>query len=211
MMIPIKIQCECGQRYAFEVEPVNGRMASLVACPICGVDGTVAANAIIAQSGQPPAAEPVLHLRTISPALSIQPASPAPAPRRTVLNPGQLEPAKAETEARSKIFWGDPPEEVVKFLMMHGFNHADASAAVRAVFQERSTMLQGIGIRKIITGIGMMVVPVVAFLFFAFIHFMPIKLMALAVAVGLWGVWLLIRGLIMLFVPKLESGDIADK
>jgi hypothetical protein len=49
-MIPIKINCACGQRYAFDIEPVNGRMPAPVACPVCGTDGTVAANDIIAQS-----------------------------------------------------------------------------------------------------------------------------------------------------------------
>ena len=49
-MIPIKIQCSCGQRYSFEVEPVNGAMPSPVACPVCGADGTAVANGAIAQS-----------------------------------------------------------------------------------------------------------------------------------------------------------------
>ena|SRR5271170_5865634 len=47
-MIPVKIQCSCGQRYAFDIEPVCGRMTSSVACPVCGVDGTTAANELIA-------------------------------------------------------------------------------------------------------------------------------------------------------------------
>lgn len=49
-MMPIKINCSCGQNYTFEVEPVAGRMPSTVACPICGADGTAAANDIIAQN-----------------------------------------------------------------------------------------------------------------------------------------------------------------
>ena len=49
-MIPIKIQCGCGQKYGFDVEPVQGRLPSPVACPSCGADGTTAANEIIAQS-----------------------------------------------------------------------------------------------------------------------------------------------------------------
>lgn len=48
VMIPIKIQCGCGQRYAFDIEPVCGRMPSSVACPVCGSDGTPAANEVIA-------------------------------------------------------------------------------------------------------------------------------------------------------------------
>jgi|GEM_PF-3427027 len=47
-MIPVKIQCSCGQRYAFDIEPVCGRMTSPVACPVCGEDGTTAANQVIA-------------------------------------------------------------------------------------------------------------------------------------------------------------------
>jgi hypothetical protein len=48
-MIPIKIQCGCGQKYAFEVEPFRGRMPQRVECPACGADGTTAANQAIAE------------------------------------------------------------------------------------------------------------------------------------------------------------------
>jgi hypothetical protein len=47
-MIPIKIQCGCGQKYAFDAEPIGGCMGYAVACPVCGADGTAAANVAIA-------------------------------------------------------------------------------------------------------------------------------------------------------------------
>ncbi|HKW30223.1 MAG TPA: hypothetical protein VJT54_12870 [Verrucomicrobiae bacterium] len=47
-MMPVKIQCGCGQRYAFDIEPFCGRMPFPVACPVCGADGTGAANEVIA-------------------------------------------------------------------------------------------------------------------------------------------------------------------
>jgi len=47
MLIPIKIICPCGQKYAFDVSPVDGRMPAPVRCPRCGADGTAVANAII--------------------------------------------------------------------------------------------------------------------------------------------------------------------
>jgi hypothetical protein len=47
-MMPVKIQCGCGQRYAFDIEPFCGRMPFPVACPVCGTDGTGAANEVIA-------------------------------------------------------------------------------------------------------------------------------------------------------------------
>ncbi|MEJ0088641.1 MAG: hypothetical protein WDM80_02660 [Limisphaerales bacterium] len=43
-MIPVKIYCACGQKYAFEVEPADNRMPVMVACPVCGRDGTEEAN-----------------------------------------------------------------------------------------------------------------------------------------------------------------------
>ena len=50
IMISLKIQCGCGQRYAFDVEPVGAAgMPSAVTCPACGADGTAAANAAITQ------------------------------------------------------------------------------------------------------------------------------------------------------------------
>lgn len=43
-MTPVKIQCACGQKYSFEVEPMDGRVPAPVACPVCGRDGTAEAN-----------------------------------------------------------------------------------------------------------------------------------------------------------------------
>lgn len=53
----IKIDCGCGARYKFDVEPVQGQMPTLVQCPSCGGDGTAAANAWIANN-LPGAANP---------------------------------------------------------------------------------------------------------------------------------------------------------
>jgi hypothetical protein len=46
--IPVKIFCACGQKYAFEVQPRDGKMPWTVACPVCKRDGTEEANRIIA-------------------------------------------------------------------------------------------------------------------------------------------------------------------
>ena len=44
----LKVICQCGQKFKFDVEPVNGRMPFAVNCPVCNADGTAAANALIA-------------------------------------------------------------------------------------------------------------------------------------------------------------------
>ena len=45
----LKIVCQCGQKYAFDIEPVNGRMPRTVNCPVCGADGTGTANRLLAE------------------------------------------------------------------------------------------------------------------------------------------------------------------
>ena len=73
-MIEIKVQCDCGQRYKFDVEPVNGQMPFTVKCPVCGVDGTDKANVLIQQRM---AAE--VSVSPSSPEPVAQPAAPAAA------------------------------------------------------------------------------------------------------------------------------------
>jgi hypothetical protein len=66
------------------------------------------------------------------------------------------------------------------------------------------------GIRKIVTGIGLRCVPVIAWVFFLHIGVIPVKLMGIAVMIGLWGCWQALNGSIMLVAPKMESGDVAE-
>ena len=219
-MIPVKIECGCGQHYAFEVEPENGRMASSVACPVCGADGTASANEMLAQSlaAQTAAVAPRAGGTSLRIAASENAGGPVArtataihksAPHASQL--GLVDRSQAEVEARAKISWGDPPEAVIKYLMLQGFNHQEASELVQVMFQERTATTRGNGVKKIVIGCGLVCVPLVAYLIFAHIGVIPIKLMGIAVAVGLWGVWLILNGIIMIVAPKLETGDVAEQ
>ena len=220
-MIPIKIQCGCGQRYAFEVEPVGGRMPAAIACPACGANGTVAANAVIAQSisAQPvvPAA-PVSEVRSqpAAPALRVQPATsaartPTPAPRTAAPLPGQVDRVQAEIQARARILWGEPPAEVTRYLMSQGIGYEEASAMVGELFQERAATLRGIGIKKIVGGFALMAVPVVAFFIFMSLGFIELKTFALTIIAGVWGLSMFIGGWFTLLSPKSQSGDVSEQ
>jgi len=69
----IKIECTCGVRYSFDVEPRDGRMPRSVQCPGCHADGTDAANQILAEMvSAPPPGAPRLRIHTA-------PSAPAPA------------------------------------------------------------------------------------------------------------------------------------
>jgi hypothetical protein len=57
-MISLKLQCSCGEKFTFDIEPVNGRMPSPVQCPACGKDATQSANEQIAARAATPAPPP---------------------------------------------------------------------------------------------------------------------------------------------------------
>jgi hypothetical protein len=84
----LKVVCQCGQKYKFDVEPVNGRMPFAVNCPVCNADGTMTANLLLAQmlSTQPPAPiasivsmpAPVANIVPPPPSVSAPPPPPPP-------------------------------------------------------------------------------------------------------------------------------------
>jgi hypothetical protein len=249
-MAPVKIECECGQRYAFDVEPVDARMPAAIACPTCGADGTPAANESITRhfataapvtpvirmispapatiAPPPPAAAPVASLFPVAPIAtaappSIQPvrlsvsavaaARPAPPPSTSRPDPrlGLVGREQAEHEARAKAMWGDPPEQIASYLMVQGYEREEAMELTQALVKERTSAVRANGIRKAITGFALMWVPVIAFIVFLAAHFMPLKLMGLCILVGVYGAYLLIRGVLMAVAPKSEKGDVADQ
>lgn len=249
-MVPIKIECGCGQRYAFDVEPVNGRMPTRVACPSCGSDGTDTANDTIArlfpsdsspvvrlielpsqarvatatiESPMPPpmastmaAAPPVLAAPPpIRVTVGAKPNGPAESSRSAARRPdprlGLVDRTQAEHEARAKAMWGDSKEQIISYLMIQGFSVPEAKELATKLFKERTAAVRSNGIRKIIIGIGLMCVPVIALLIFLSIGFIPMKLFALTVMVGLYGFWLLLNGILMAVAPKSERGDVADQ
>jgi len=209
-MITIEIECGCGQHYAFEVEPVGQEMPWTVACPSCGVDGTAAANDYLAQLELPPSTP-----RTAAAPLRVNlPSSVSPGhsvPRRSSRPlPGQIGAQQALTEASAKISWGDAPQEVAKFLMLHGFSAADANAEAQKLYLERVAAIRGRGVIKLFAGIGCMLVPVIALATMLYSGVIYIKALAITIMVGLWGLWLTIKGIFMLAAPKSESGDIEE-
>jgi hypothetical protein len=231
MLTRIKIQCGCGQRYAFDIEPIGNTLPGPVSCPACAADGTAAGNAILAQRAAAPAeiavAAPALvaaggsggvaqmHFAAAAPTARSAPAATvahahaaAPVEKRRL--PGQLEPERARNEARSKILWGDDPADVAKFLQAQGFNIQEAQETIAPLLAERASTVRNAGKAKIITGIGMMCVPVIAFVIFLVSPIFPIKLFGVAVAIGFWGLWRAITGTIMFVSPKSEKGDIGD-
>jgi hypothetical protein len=205
-MMPVKIECECGQHYAFEIEPMDGKMPLPVACPNCGTDGTAQANSIISS-----------RLLSTDP---IPPPDPEPKPERSSIiassirrdmRLGLVDRKQAEHEARAKMMWGDSMEQVISYLMIQGFSHPEASNLAENLFRERSSSVRASGFRKIIIGAALICVPIFATLVFLSMGVFMLRLFGISIAVGVYGAWLVINGLLMAAAPRSEIGDISRK
>jgi uncharacterized protein YxjI len=75
----VKIECGCGTRFKFDVEPVYGRMPMPVQCPNCGCDATTDANQMLARL-MPESRTSLATPPRPAPAPATAPAVPAPAP-----------------------------------------------------------------------------------------------------------------------------------
>ena len=106
----IKVQCGCGTRYSFEVEPQGGAMPFRVNCPACNADGTEAANQVIAQSA-PAQAQSRLRVQaaTAAPMAAVVevpvPTAPdlPPPPRPT--GPRSVDKIRAEAKQMRRTGW----------------------------------------------------------------------------------------------------------
>ena len=214
----IKLQCECGQRFAFEVEPINGRMPSPVECPACGAESTAAANAAIAQSAESQSAAAPAGSESLrvaipaherSPATLVASASPASQrPPRPL--PGQLGRAQAKVEARAKISWGDPPIQVLAYLRSQGYGKEESSAIVEELVRERVATIRGKGITSLISGALLTGVSVGIFLIFRNGGWVSPRTLGITILLGFYGIYLLVNGALKLMAPKSTPGDVED-
>jgi hypothetical protein len=165
--VEVKVVCNCGQKFAFEVEPVNGRMPVSVSCPGCGRDGTQAANDVLVQHF-PNQAPPIPVAIAVQPAVAA--ARTAPVGRLQInlsapASSGALPPLPAApeliTSARSPVLAAAPKLKAGKeYSLGLGIVGAILGAALGAglmygffVWADFRFPLMGTGI-GVLTGLG---------------------------------------------------------
>ena len=127
----LKVVCDCGQKYKFDVEPVNGQMPFKVNCPVCNADGTGAANAILSRTFSDPASPPVATAP--SPGGSLRLNRPAPAPAAPAPPPLPVTPALAAISAvRPVAATARKPKEAGEYSLVMGILGAVLGAALGA-------------------------------------------------------------------------------
>jgi hypothetical protein len=115
-----------------------------------------------------------------------------------------------EHEARAKIFWGEEADSVLKYLRMNGISLEEADAIVDSLIAERHSALRASGIKKILFGAGFVCVPVVTWFGFQSAGVVSLKILGIVVVIGLWGAWLILKGILMIAFPESETVDLAD-
>jgi hypothetical protein len=118
-------------------------------------------------------------------------------------------------EARAKVIWGEEASSVCHFLTSRGMSAADAEAKIKEFIVERNEEIRKSGVRKsclgaaIATGAGVLLY--VAFkdseTFFIVERAYSIGLF---VALGLVGIWMLVKGLVYVVRPESEKRSITE-
>lgn len=166
----LKVVCQCGQKFKFDVEPVNGQMPFTVNCPVCNQDGTATANAMLAeiQANPPP---PLVT------------TAPPPAPSATPPSPGGLRISRSNAQPPQAATPTENTEEGTPDSP--GGPIRVRTAAAVAAAQPKKAPSFGMGL---LGGfIGALVGIIIYFLIFKFTG-MRIKL--LAIGVGALAGWL---------------------
>lgn len=95
--------------------------------------------------------------------------------------------------------------------MIQGFGYEEAAELVGELFRERLAAMRSDGIKKVVLGSVLICVPIASYFFFLSIGVIPLKLFAVTILLGLWGVWMAIKGVFMLMAPRAQTGDVAEQ
>ena len=117
---------------------------------------------------------------------------------------------QVENEARAKILWGEDPDATVLYLRTNGISEEDTAAFIDACMGERRSIVRGRGLKKILIGCPLAAVPLVTWYIFERMTVGSTKLLILAIAIGLWGLWWVLDGTLKMIFPESEKGDLSD-
>lgn len=122
-------------------------------------------------------------------------------------------PDKVITEARARVIWGESLTEVQEFLRANGVSGEDAQRWLRDFELERNRELRRIGLRNTVVGALLAGSAGVA-LYYAWTVASAtlgiVKVLAVVLLAGLYGLWLLVKGIVYLVRPQMEHRSIPD-
>jgi hypothetical protein len=78
------------------------------------------------------------------------------------------------------------------------------------MYKERAVAVRAKGAKKIVIGVLMILAGGAGILYLFSIKIVPTSLFGILLAAILFGGWLLINGILMVVVPRMQSGDVAE-
>jgi len=116
-----------------------------------------------------------------------------------------------QSEARAKIFWGESRDTVTAYLQSQGLRDEEIRPLMDSIMEERAANVRSSAKRNIFIGIGLILVPVVAYFALIRLPIFPVKAFAFTVVVGLFGGWRVFQGTIHLSNPNLHQSDLSEE
>jgi hypothetical protein len=120
---------------------------------------------------------------------------------------------KVISEARARIIWGESSLSVRDFLISNGVPDLVADAKLKEFDLERNRELREIGLRNVLIGIvlaGAAGITLYIAIPIASATSGIIKVLAVVLLAGLYGLWKLVNGVIYLVRPQSEHKSIPD-
>ena len=158
----IKVVCDCGTKYAFEVEPVDGHMPQPVKCPACGANGTAQANAAIREglgiAAPAPAPIPVPAPVVTPPvhAMPTAPTTPVAKPPPVRLSVQRPEPAPSHAQPAHASGQGYPGAVSIGGIQGAGGGGGESEGSVWAARSKKLLHLAWKGALILLCGLVML-------------------------------------------------------
>jgi hypothetical protein len=125
------------------------------------------------------------------------------------------------TDARTKLIWGDAPEQVYHYLQTEGVNEQRAWVIIQSILDERNAEIRAEGKAKILSGLRIGTPSVIVWFVFICLwnlywdasHLMMasifLRVAILAMIFIIFALWRIGTGASMLLRPKSKKGDLA--
>ncbi len=130
---------------------------------------------------------------------------------------------KVVLEARARIIWGESFSSVRAFLVSNGISESDADAQIQEFAIERNREIRSIGIRSVVVGvlvtcsaggvlywIATWILPPGAARVYGLGGNSVITGVIVLVAIAVYGLWRLVKGIVYLVRPQSELKSIPD-
>ena len=114
-------------------------------------------------------------------------------------------------EARARIIWGESSADTRAWLVAQGLAPAEAEYIVRQSRRERAKEIRRIGLRNLLTGIGLLLGGTALFMLSGGIHHRAgSRIILVAFFMVLCGVWQVVQGIERLVEGAQAEGSIPD-